>query len=114
MAQSFGAEMRQRREERHIALATIVEKTKIKQSLLEAMERDDLSHWPNGFIRRAFVRSYAQAIGLEADDVLRQFLDFHGEAVSDAGAIASLASTVDARSNSAPPTRLRQIVGSAV
>ena len=39
MAQSFGAQMRQRREERQIALAAIVEKTKIKQSLLESMER---------------------------------------------------------------------------
>ena len=37
MAESFGARLRQRREEQGIALATIAEKTKIKQSLLEAL-----------------------------------------------------------------------------
>lgn len=114
MAQSFGAHMRQRREERQIALAAIVEKTKIKQSLLEAMERDDLSQWPNGFFRRAFMRAYAQAIGLDPDDVVREFLDFHGEHVDDTGAISSLAPLDNARANSAPPTRLRQMVGSAM
>ena len=113
MAQSFGAQMRQRREERQIALATIVEKTKIKQSLLEAMERDDLSQWPNGFIRRAFIKAYAQAIGLSPDDVVRDFLDFHGENTADAPPLSSLTAIHESRLGG-PPTRLRQMVGSAV
>jgi hypothetical protein len=114
MPQSFGAQMRKQREQRDIALATIAEKTKIKQSLLEAMECDDLSHWPNGlFFRRAFMRSYAQAIGLEPDEVVRDFLAFHAQQIDDTSAIASL-SFDNPRASNAPPTRLRQIVGSAV
>jgi Helix-turn-helix domain len=113
MSHSFGAQMRKQREQRDIALATIAGKTKIKQSLLEAMERDDLSQWPNGFFRRAFIRAYAEAIGLEADDVVRDFLTFHSEPVEVASAISSL-SFDNPRTSEAPPTRLRQIVGSAV
>ena len=113
MSHSFGAQMRKQREQRDIALATIAGKTKIKQSLLEAMERDDLSQWPNGFFRRAFIRAYAEAIGLEADDVVRDFLTFHSEPAEVTSAISSL-SFDNPRTSEAPPTRLRQIVGSAV
>ena len=113
MSHSFGAQMRKQREQRDIALATIAEKTKIKQSLLEAMERDDLSHWPNGFFRRAFMKAYAQAIGLEPDEVVRDFLAFHSQQIEDTSPIASL-SFDNPRASDAPPTRLRQIVGSAV
>src|SRR5262245_45930909 len=74
MPESFGARLRQRREEQHIALAAIAEKTKIKQSLLEALEHDDVSHWPSGIFRRAFIRAYAQAINLNPDAIVPEFL----------------------------------------
>ena len=66
LPESFGARLRQRRERQHIALSTIAEQTKIKLSLLEALERDDVSHWPSGIFRRAFIRAYAHAIGCGA------------------------------------------------
>jgi cytoskeleton protein RodZ len=71
MPESLGARLRQQREDRKIALATIAEQTKIKLSLLEALERDDVSHWPAGIFRRAFIRAYAHAIGLDPDVVIR-------------------------------------------
>src|SRR4026207_1877737 len=77
MSDSFGRRLRQRRERQEIALVTIAEQTKIKVSLLEALERDDVSHWPSGIFRRAFVRAYAHAIGLEPDAVLRDFLELY-------------------------------------
>ncbi|MBA3890731.1 MAG: helix-turn-helix domain-containing protein [Gemmatimonadaceae bacterium] len=73
--QSFGARLRQRREERHIRLIAIADQTKIKLSLLQALERDDVSHWPSGIFRRAYVRTYAQFIGLDPDVVVREFLE---------------------------------------
>ena len=75
MSESFGARLRRRREEQQIALATIAERTKIKQSLLEALERDDISHWPTGIFRRAFIRAYALGIGLDPDVVVREFFE---------------------------------------
>jgi cytoskeletal protein RodZ len=61
MHESFSARLRRHREEQHIALVTIAEQTKIKLSLLEDLERDDISHWPAGIFRRAFIRPYANA-----------------------------------------------------
>jgi transcriptional regulator with XRE-family HTH domain len=75
MPESLGARLRRRREEQQIALSTIAERTKIKTSLLEALERDDVSHWPAGIYRRAFIRSYATAVGLDPDPIVREFLE---------------------------------------
>ena len=71
MPEGFGARMRKQREGRQIDLGWIAEETKIKRSLLEALERDDVSRWPSGIFRRAYVRTYAHIIGLDPDVVLR-------------------------------------------
>lgn len=115
MPESFGARLRLRREEQGIALSAIAEELKIKLSLLEAVERDDVSHWPSGIYRRAFIRAYAHAIGLNPDVVVREFLELHpdpDEAIATASAIASVAE--NARTSAGPPTRLRNIVDSAI
>jgi transcriptional regulator with XRE-family HTH domain len=74
-AAGFGRRLRMERERRTITLASISDNTKISQSLLEALERDDLSRWPSGIFRRSFIRAYAQAIGLDQDAVAREFLE---------------------------------------
>jgi len=114
MLESFGARLRQHRQEQGIALGTIAEQSKIKGSLLEALERDDVSQWPSGIYRRAYIRAYAHAIGLDPDVVLREFLERYPDQaeIDAAAAIATLAE--NARSNTSPPTRLRYLVGSAI
>lgn len=114
MPESFGARLRQHREEQAIALITIAEQTKIKLALLEALERDDVAHWPSGIFRRAFIRAYAHAIGLDPDVVVREFLEIYPEpAEVTAAALAAAAEADAARTNAGPPTRLRNLVGSA-
>src|SRR3982075_2643440 len=81
MAESFGARLRQRREREQITLTSIAEQTKISLSLLEGLERDDVSHWPAGIFRRAFIRAYAHAIGLEPDVVVREFLELYPDPI---------------------------------
>lgn len=106
--------MRQRREEQGITLITIAEQTKIKFSLLEGLERDDVSHWPPGIFRRAYIRAYAHAIGLNPDVVVAEFLEVHPEpAEFVATALANAVAADAVRPNAGPPTRLRYIVGSA-
>ena len=113
MSESFGTRMRHRREQQQITLATIAEQTKIKVSHLEGLERDDLSYWPVGIFRRAFIRAYAQSIGLEPAVVLQEFLAVYPDPEDDASAPADL--PVDgARGSAKPPTRLRFLVGSAL
>jgi transcriptional regulator with XRE-family HTH domain len=75
MTDSFGARLRRERERRNIPLADIAARTKIKASLFEAIERDDASHWPSGIFRRSFMRAYAQALGLDADAIVREFVE---------------------------------------
>jgi hypothetical protein len=81
MHDSFGARLRQHREQKHVSLADIAEQTKIKASLLEGLERDDISQWPAGIFRRAYVRSYASAIGFDPDAAVREFLTRHPDRV---------------------------------
>src|SRR5262249_18478868 len=72
---SFGGRLRRERERRQIPLASICANTKIKVSLFEGLERNDVSKWPSGIFRKAFVRAYAEGIGLDADVVMREFLE---------------------------------------
>ena len=73
--ESFGARLRYERERRQIALRSIAEGTKISVALLEGLERDDVSRWPSGIFRKSFVRAYADAIGADADAVVREFAE---------------------------------------
>ena len=114
MLDNFGARLRQRREQQGIDLIAIAAQTKIKLSLLEALERDDVSHWPSGIYRRAYIRAYAQAIGLNPDSVVREFLEVHPDPAEIAAAAAIAAAAEAARTNSGPPTRLRNLMGSAL
>jgi transcriptional regulator with XRE-family HTH domain len=71
----FGRRLRSERERRRITLELIAANTKIGVALLKGLERDDVSRWPSGIFRRSFMRSYAEAIGLDADETLREFLE---------------------------------------
>jgi hypothetical protein len=102
MQDSFGARMRQHRERQGITIAFIADRTKLKASLIEGFERDDISGWPAGIFRRAWVRAYAEAIGLDPQVVTREFLELHPEPVVDVEPVMDR------------PARLRSLVGSAL
>jgi transcriptional regulator with XRE-family HTH domain len=74
MTLTFGARLRLQREEQQVTLTEIAAETKISVSLLEGLERDDVSRWPKGLFRRAYIRAYAQAIGLDPDPVVMEFV----------------------------------------
>ena len=109
MTESFGARMREQRERRQIALTDIADRTKINRSLLEGLERDDLSNWPAGIFRRSFLRVYAQAIGLEPESVVREFLEAHPDPTDVVAAPPG-----DESPGQRPPTRLGCLIGSAI
>jgi cytoskeletal protein RodZ len=113
MPETFGARMREQRERQQVALSTIAEQTKIKVSLLEALERDDVSHWPSGIFRRAFVRAYAHAIGLEPDAVVREFLELYPDP-AEVFADAFANGPEDGRAMDGPPLRFKYLVASAI
>jgi hypothetical protein len=74
---TLGPYLRRERERRGMTLRTISESTKVSVALLEGLEADDVSRWPGGIFRRAFVRSYAQCVGLDPDEVVKKFEQQH-------------------------------------
>ena len=81
----FCARLKSERERRGRSLAEIATSTKIKASLLDALERGDLSRWPKGIYRRSFFRDYVVAIGLHPDPFVSEFLDVFAEAAPTSG-----------------------------
>jgi len=85
----FGPRLRAHREGRRITLGAVAESIKVKASLLEGLERDDVSGWPPGIYRRALVRQYAKAIGLPTEVVLEEFCELFPEPEERHGALVS-------------------------
>jgi transcriptional regulator with XRE-family HTH domain len=111
MDPSFGTRLRLQRERQQVGLDDIAERTKIKRSLLEGLERDDLAYWPGGIYRRSYVRAYAQAIGLTPDTVVREFLELYPDPVEEIAKVAELRSNGD---DTRSPMRLRSLVGKVI
>jgi transcriptional regulator with XRE-family HTH domain len=74
VSESFGRRLRAERERQGISLASIAARSKIAVGYLEGLERNDVSRWPVGIYRRSFIRFYANALGMNADSVVREFL----------------------------------------
>lgn len=71
--ETFGPRLRAERERRGISLDTIATVTRVGTDLWEGLERNDFSRWPSGIFARAFVRDYARAVGLDADEIVDEF-----------------------------------------
>ena len=75
--QDLGAWLRRERERAGVTLETIAARTKVARTLLEGLERNDVSRWPNGIFRRSFIRGYASQIGLDPDYAVALFIRAH-------------------------------------
>jgi len=92
---TLGAYLRAERERRGLALRTISENTKVSLPLLEGLEADDISRWPGGIFRRAFVRSYAESVGLDPDDVFKRFEQQHRPPAPETGTLEAAFGTAE-------------------
>ncbi len=72
-AQTLGQFLRQERELRGIPLDRIEEATRIRAAQLRAIEDDRLESLPAEAYARGFVRTYAEYLGLNGDDVVAIF-----------------------------------------
>ena len=72
-ARAFGDFLRKHREGRKISLQQIATRTKVMAARFEGLERGEIRGWPSGIYRRGMIRAYASAIGLEPDEILRDF-----------------------------------------
>jgi hypothetical protein len=54
-------------------LEEIATALKVSPEVLEGLERNDFSLWPGGIFARAYVRQYAEAIGVDPDSTVDEF-----------------------------------------
>ena len=69
------AELRKNRMAQGLSLTEISRRTRIGVAHLRHIEEGDFRSLPPGFYARAFVRAYAEAIGVDADIVLGELAD---------------------------------------
>ena len=68
-----GADLRMARERLNWPLPDVAAMLRIRQPHLEALEDGDLSRLPGNAFALGFLRSYANALGLDAEEMLRRF-----------------------------------------
>ncbi len=69
----LGQVLQRAREEKNISLDDIQKVTKIQRRYLEAIERGHFHVLPGHFYARAFIKSYAEAVGLDPNELLSHF-----------------------------------------
>ena len=69
----FVTRLRRHRQRNRLSLEEIARETRVKIEFLEALEQNELSRWPRGLYARAWVRTYAIAVGLDPADTVDEF-----------------------------------------
>lgn len=75
----FGERLRRHRERCGVSIPVIAQETKIGSRFFSALERGDCKGWPGGLYSRAFVRSYAAAVGLDPEELVAEFIQHFPE-----------------------------------
>lgn len=71
--EAFGPNLRRIRIKQGIPIVKIAADMKVLPALLNGLERNDFSNWPEGIYARAYVRQYAYAIGVDPDSTVDEF-----------------------------------------
>ncbi len=71
--ETFVTRLRRHRQRSQTSLDEIAAETRVKKEMFEALEANDLSAWPRGLYARAWVRTYACAVGLDPIDTVDEF-----------------------------------------
>ncbi|WP_164215522.1 RodZ domain-containing protein [Virgibacillus sp. YIM 98842] len=69
----IGARLKEAREEKNISLDSLQETTKIQKRYLVAIEEGNLQVLPGKFYARAFIKEYANAVGLDPNELLEEY-----------------------------------------
>lgn len=72
---SIGAYLRRERELRQISLEELGQITRIPLRMLQRIEEDSFDELPGEVFARGFLRSYARALGLDAEKVLASYAE---------------------------------------
>ena len=71
---AIGEWIKRAREARGLTLREVAHQTKIAERLLAAIEDEDFGRLPRGIFRRAYVRTFASAVGLDGLEAAREYV----------------------------------------
>ncbi len=71
--ESVGQYLRQQREAKAMSIEEVARATRVPMSSVERLESDQFDELPGEVFVRGFMRSYARAVGIDADDVLARY-----------------------------------------
>ncbi|MFD0698314.1 helix-turn-helix domain-containing protein [Paenibacillus sp. GCM10027628] len=86
----LGYILRKARIDRKISLDDLQEVTKIRKRYLEAIEEGNYKVLPGSFYVRAFIKSYAEAVGLDPTEVLNMYQTTNPSPVSEKPAVETI------------------------
>src|SRR5690625_5151723 len=69
----LGTILKQARKDKGISLDELEEMTKIRKRYLTAIEEQNYDVLPGSFYVRAFIKNYAENVGLNPDDILEMY-----------------------------------------
>jgi transcriptional regulator with XRE-family HTH domain len=69
----IGLRLRQAREGAGLSLSELSTRTKIREPLLDAIEREKFERLPAGLLTRGLLRAFAREVGLDPESVVREY-----------------------------------------
>ncbi|MEV7807699.1 helix-turn-helix domain-containing protein [Microbispora sp. NPDC088329] len=97
---SVGAALAEARERAGLTVRQLSERTRIRETVIERFERDDFS--VGDFYARGHIRTIASDLGLDPDEILRQYGQENGDGASPVRASAVFRGDVGERARRAP------------
>lgn len=71
--ETVGSTLRTQREKKRMSIAEVSRVTRIPVSTLESIEKDHFDDLPGEVFVKGFLKSYATALGLQADDIVARY-----------------------------------------
>jgi transcriptional regulator with XRE-family HTH domain len=72
-ADDIGGRLRHARERRNLSLRDAASQTKLTIGVLSAIERNDFDRLPAGMYRKAYIRTFAAAVGLDPAEIAAEY-----------------------------------------
>lgn len=110
----FGRYLQHHRELRGLSVDAIARQTKIPPTLVAALESGQAERFPERVFLLNYIRSYASAVGLDADDALGRFQQLPGAPRPEAFDPAALESERLARASTRMWTTIAAVVVGAL
>ncbi|GAA2457970.1 helix-turn-helix domain-containing protein [Actinomadura vinacea] len=86
---SIGETLAREREQAGLTLTQVSLQTRIRESVIRAMEQDDFSGCGGNFYARGHIRSVSRVIGIDPEPLVREYDDAHGGAPMPLSAVAA-------------------------